>query len=258
MISDNGIEEIWGSDAEFKAAMILLHPTYPEIIDAQGDFIHRPILDPEQREARTEEQRAVRLQDRAAKFAQSLIEAVPVAERVKLAAPPPKSKRAKHVRCDATGFDARHPSFVEARHGPFRDCGDRKFAETALRLGHSVQVGNAVRAELVLIYLVRGEQPPYAVVDGRQKYPRSDEAPISAALFPLLWEAHERALVEAEQRQLTRLNEPSPLRSQRAQLLSELFEAMTLVKLGGRHVAMRMLLKVLGRVIEEYRREIAS
>ena len=38
------------SDAAFQAMLLSLHPVYPDIIDANGDFIYRAVIrDPEQR-----------------------------------------------------------------------------------------------------------------------------------------------------------------------------------------------------------------
>lgn len=241
------------SDADFAATMKTLHPVYPQLIDANGEFIHRGvILDEEQRFARDDENVAEQLRDGSRAFAKSLIDSMSAAERVACAAP------ARYVnRPMRRGeFSVREPKYIEERHGPFIDC-RRSFGERAQTLGFSSNYGATVRAELVLLHLLRGEVPPWtAVLDARVKNTPEDEGPILTALWPLLIETHSADLALAEADQITRAPF-SPLRTSKAKLAADLWSALSDAKLASNHMSLRSLFKVLKRVVTMCRSEIA-
>jgi len=248
------------SDPAFPSAAELaaVHSLYPELIDRGGKFIRREARNREEREVVTEEEKAAALKDRAVKWTQDLINTIPAIERVTVCAPPPRQyKRRKR---ETNEFDPRFATFIETRHRPFIDVVDGKLGEVAHHLGFAQTYANTIRAELILLSLTRGEIPPWAVIDGRKKYKCAhDEGLLCAAIFPILWEANERALTQAEHRGLTR--DPSPptqLRSKRAELLAEFFQTATTAKTVGQFLSIRGMFKILGRIIDEFRREITT
>lgn len=248
----NGSDSIHDlSDAEWHSMMMIMHQAYPEIVDASGGFIHRAvILNEEQRLARDDADATARLQDRARAFAQSLIDAMTAAERVTCAAPARYVKRPMK----RGEFIVRHPEYIETRHGPFLEC-DRNFGERARSLGFSANYGATVRAELILLHLLRSEVPPWtAVLDARLITAPEDEGQILAAIYPLINDAHEADLKQAESNKITRAPFSS-LRSKKAKLAAEMWSALSDAKLASNHMALRSLFKVMKRVVEACRAE---
>ena len=82
------------SDAAFKEMMVSLHPVYPAIIDANGDFIHQVVIrDPEQRAAHAEELQVASLADRVSTYAKAVIDSLDLNERIQAAAPTARKRR---------------------------------------------------------------------------------------------------------------------------------------------------------------------
>ena len=205
----------------------------------------------EVREEKAVEAQAALLQDRARAYAQSLTNSVTPAQRVQFAAPP-----AKKVKTPHGAFNARHPAYVEERHGPYKDTA-RGFSDIAQRLGRGSAWGAVVKNEIVLIALSNGAVP-LGSIDGRKRNPNADEGLIAAALFPALWNgSHELDLLESERAGLTReFVAPALLQPSKAALLSELWQAMTMTKVGRHPATIRALFKVLATTIDACRQEI--
>ena len=191
------------------------------------------------------------LQDRVRAYARSLTDSVTPAQRVQLAAPP-----AKKVKTPHGAFNARHPAYVEERHGPYKDTA-RGFSDIAQRLGRGSAWGAVVKNEMVLIALSNGAVP-LGSIDGRKRNQNADEGLIAAALFPALWNSsHELDLLESERAGLTQeFLASAQLQSSKAALLRELWHAMTMTKVGRHPANIRALLKVLATTIDACREEI--
>lgn len=230
-----------------------LQPVYPTIFAADGNFIFRPVDKNTARDGGhlTEEKKASDLQRAAAAFAQVLLDSIPPAERIKLAAPPPANLQRRRT----CAFNPRHPEFIPDRHQDYLAAGDRKFAEVALTSGRSAHHAARMRAELTLVFLVSGSEPPWPVVDGRRPG-RDDEGPLAATFTKRLWDAHEDALREAEARKLLG-DGTKPLLSKHGKLLAEFYAAATLVKVGSVSVmSYRALFRALGNIVDSCRENI--
>ena len=204
----------------------------------------------EEREQATEVKHSGDMREHARAFAAAMLAIVTPADRVALAAPP-KSRCNNKVGFSSSGFDARRPEW-SARHAPFREV-SRDFTGVAAKLGLSAMSATNIRAEVLLIQLANGELPQ-CPLDGRTKQTKPFEAELCAAFRPL-WLAHEKALVEAEERGMVRdpNTAPTELKSEKAALLADLFSHMTLVKRGGTAPDIRRLLRVFSKVIDAAR-----
>lgn len=203
------------------------------------------------REEKAIEAQAASFQDRARAYAQSLVDSVTPAQRLQFAAPP-----AKKVKTPHGAFNARHPAYIEERHGPYKDTA-RGFSDIAQRFGHGSAWGAVVKNEMVLIALSNGVVP-LGSIDGRKRNQNADEGLVAAALFPALWNSsHELDLLESERAGLTQeLVAPAQLQSPKAALLRELWRAMTMTKVGRHPANIRALFRVLATTIDACRKEI--
>ena len=122
------------------------------------------------------------------------------------------------------------------------------FGSRAIELGKVPQFGTFIRSELVLTKLINGEPPKFGhVCDGRG-LSKADEAQIATSVFPIIWQAHESSLVEAEKRKLMRDFTPI-LREPRAALIVDFFGRLTDMKLVQSNVTLRNMFRVLNDVI---------
>jgi hypothetical protein len=224
------------------------------IVDADGNFVHRKvdpntIRDPDHI---TEEQAALAISGHGKTFAQELLSVVPASERPALAAPPRQLCASGRQR--SRTFDPRHPKYIEERHGKYLEAGSRRFSEVAMRDRRSSQHASIMKNELTLLHLGEGRQPSWSIINGKLKHAPQDEGPLASAIFPLLWQAHEEALLAAEVHNLTS-DGTVPLLSNKGRLLAEFFSAATLLKLSnGSVMNYSPLWKALGRIIEAARK----
>ncbi len=225
------------------------------ITDAGGKFIHRKIEPHAVRDSDhvTEERAALATNELGKTFAQELLSGVPASERPALAAPPRQLCASGRQR--SRTFDPRHPRYIEERHGKYLEAGARRFSEVAMRDRRSSQHASIMRNELSLLHLVEGRQPAWSTINGKLMNPPHDEGPLAAAIFPLLWSAHEEAMLAAEAHNLLS-DGTAPLLSSKGTLLAEFFSAATLLKLSnGQVLNYRPVWKALGKIIDAARKE---
>lgn len=235
----------------------LLRQQCPDLFAPDGSLRTVQARTQVEREVASDGRQLVALADRARRWAKDdLLNEIPLAERVRLAAPPPTIPRPMSKKV----FDWRNPTFSESRHGPFADCVEHgSLIRRAQKLGLSSSKATATRTELMLIKLVNGQAPLWPL-DGRQKHlgRDTDTNTAAAAIFSEVWSAHTYALGEAERRKLVRDTGEQPLRTDKAAMFVMLFEAMTTLRTYGSPIAARALLKALSRTVEMFKEEAQS
>lgn len=227
--------------AQIEAFMLDLKTRHPDWFDENGNYRMRS---GHERGHVSEERKAAQDKDHAQAFTRKLIASVSPAQRILLAAPPPKLRRHKRT----TGFDPRHPALTE-RHADWVNVEAHSFCDTAAARGQSPQHASTLRSELFIVYLVNGQVPPWGAVDGRNRRPADYENVFAAVIASELFAAHEESLKAAEERGLFRSTVPRLSRD--GEMLSRFYHATTVLKLGPATIGnYRAWLRVVGELVK--------
>lgn len=184
-------------------------------------------------------------------FAADLLTEISPAERPLCVAP----SRAVSTPSASAAFRARYPRFDAERHQRYLDAGHRNFCRAAAAEHRSAQYASQMRCEIVLAALVAAQPVPLAIVNPKLKFPPPDEMPLACGILPVLWQAHEEALIEAESKGL-RNSGARPILSTCARLLYDLFRAMTELKVDNAVTSYCKMFKALGVILDTARQEL--
>lgn len=220
------------------------------IIDHNGEFILRS---EKERAPATPAEKAVDLRNHAAEFATKLLVELPRSDLPKYVAPG-RYPTGKHGPWPM--FRARYPKFDPERHQKYLDAGHRGVNRVAASEHRSAQYASQMRCEILLTALVSGQPVPFAIASPRVKFPPDDEMPLACGVFPILWEAHESALAEAETRFLRNGGTTRPLLSSRGRLLYDLFRLMTQLKIDNSVTTYNKMFKALGPILDACRADL--
>ena len=189
------------SDAAFKEMMVSLHPVYPSLIDANGDFIHHAVIrDAEQRVAHTEELQVASLKDRAATYAKAIIDSLDMNERIQAAAPTLRKRRNGTPPKNANPFSYLAPEIVPSRHQfALQWTGHGNFFEHGARHGQALSRCQETKAEITWAKLLTSDEGTllWNGVSDRERRPADDNT-IVAAMLRMFWQHHAHALNLAE------------------------------------------------------------
>ena len=247
------------SDAAFKEMMVSLHPVYPAIIDANGDFIHHAVIrDAEQRAARDEERQAASLKTRAASFAKAVIDSLDLNERIQAAAPTMRKRRVGTPSKNANPFSYVFPEIIPERHQFLQSTGYGNFFEHGARHGQTLSRCQETKAEITWAKLLMGDEStlPWNAVSDRERRPADDNT-IVAAMLRMFWHHHEHALNLAEGKGVVR-DHAVTYAPGKPSLAADIMGRLTDVKLGGNRISARAALLAVDEIAKIFRAEELS
>ncbi len=245
------------SDAAFKAMIVSLHPVYPDIIDANGDFIHHAVIrDPEQRAAHTEELQVASLKDRASAYAKAVIDSLDLNERIQAAAPTLRKRRNGTPPKNANPFSYVVPEIVPSRHQFALEWSGRgNFFEYGARHGQTLSRCQETKAEISWAKMLTGDEGTllWNAVSDRERRPADDNT-IVAAMLRMFWQHHAHALNLAEGQGLVR-DHAITYAPGKPSLAADVLGRLTDVKLGGNRISARAALLAVDEVVKIFRAE---
>ena len=246
------------SDAAFKEMMVSLHPVYPAIIDANGDFIHQVVIrDPEQRAVHAEELQVASLKDRAAAYAKAVIDSLDMNERIQAAAPTARKRRHGTPSKNANPFSYAFPQIVASRHDfALQWDGRGNFFEHGARYGQTLSRCQETKAEITWAKLLAGDEGAllWNAVSDRERRPADDNT-IVAAMLRMFWQHHAHALNLAEGEGLVR-DHAITYAPGKPSLAADVMGRLTDVKLGGNRISARAALLAVDEVVKMFRSEM--
>ena len=247
------------SDAAFQAMLLSLHPVYPDIIDANGDFIHRAVIrDSEQRVAHTEELQVASLKDRASAYAKAVIDSLDH-QRIQAAAPTLRKRRNGNPAKNANPFSYVVPEIIPCRHQFALEWSGRgNFFEHGARHGQTLSRCQETKAEITWAKLLLGDEGTllWNAVSDRERRPMDDNT-IVAAMLRMFWQHHAHALNLAEGEGLVR-DHAIAYAPDKPSLAADVMGRLTDVKLGGNRISARAALLAVDEVVKIFRAEELS
>ena len=248
------------SDAAFKEMMVSLHPVYPDIIDANGDIIHRAVIrDPEQRAAHAEELQVASLKDRAAAYAKAVIDSLDLNERIQAAAPTARKRRHGTPSKNANPFSYVFPEIIADRHQfALQWTGHGNFFEHGARHGQTLSRCQETKSEISWAKMLAGDEGTllWNAVSDRERRPADDNT-IVAAMLRTFWLQHAHALHLAEGQGLLRDHAVTYAPGKHS-FAADIMGRLTDVKLGGNRISARAALLAVDEVVKIFRAEELS
>lgn len=245
------------SDAAFKAMLLSLHPVYPDIIDGNGDFVHRAVIrDPEQRVAHTEELQVASLKDRASTYAKAVLDSLDLNERIQAAAPTPRKRRNGTPPKNANPFSYVVPEIVPSRHQFALEWSGRgNFFEYGARHGQTLSRCQETKAEITWAKMLAGDEGTlhWNAVSDRERRPADDNT-IVAAMLRVFWQQHAHVLNVAESQGLVR-DHAITCAPGKSSIAADILGRLTDVKLGGNRISARAAMLAVDAVVKMFRSE---
>lgn len=248
------------SDAAFEAMLLSLHPVYPDIIDANGNFIYRVVVrDPDQRAAHTEELQVASLKERASAYAKAVIDSLDMNGRIQAAAPTTRKRRTGTLSKNANPFSYVFPEIIPERHDfALQWTAHGNFFEHGARHGQTLSRCQETKAEITWAKMLTGDEGTllWNAVSDRERRPADDNT-IVAAMLRRFWEHHEHALNLAEGKGMVR-DHAITYAPGKPSLAADIMARLTDVKLGGNRISARAALLAVDEVVKIFRVEELS
>jgi len=212
---------------------------------------------PDERDARHEQQRQIHdgeaLKVEAAEWAEVIVSALPLRDRIQAAAPPTWRKRSNRVRV----IDWSEPRLSDERHGPFLTCGEsRDFHRKALAIGKTYGWAQEVRAEITWVHLLTDQPLHWHAIDARRaKRDYTEDNIICGAVLRVIEKAHRHAFGQARHERLVRDPQQQVQLSGKPSMAASLLMEITNAKVGCNRIAARNAFRLLGDMAEVFKKE---